>query len=364
MREPEYLRELEAGNIGVAQGEKSHGICSIDCDTDNFLAEFLAANPALVGSLRTRGSRGGNVWVRCVGGYPRMSKIKTAKGDEVGEWRANGAQTIISGQHPSGGDYSFIVDAPPAEITFESIVWPEGWQQPKAKATELPIEPSNAVNSVTQGTQVTQDVESCVTVFNVARFVPTARHQTDRLLFGMARHMKTWEKREGRESTVAEKTGVFKAWWPLARGHTDPEMDFHAYHAKWLRGCKAVNYGDDDSPLAAAWRFAQAQPLPAEATAERGGMPMSPKMQRLVALCYQLQKLQGTEPFCLGSRDAAPLLGAAHTTVFYLLDSLANEVDPSHILKKVSVGSQAARRTNEYLYLPLVRATSPGTGKT
>lgn len=366
MKEPAYLHELEEGNIGVAQGEKSHGICSIDCDTDEFLEAFLAANPALVGSLRTRGARGGNVWVRCTADYPTSCKIQTRADEDVGEWRANGNQTIISGRHPSGGDYSFLVDAPPAEIAFESIVWPEGWQQPKAKATELLIEPSNSgnpVNAVTQGTQATQVVVDCVTVFNVARFVPSTRHQTDRLLFAMARHMKTWEKREGRESTAAEKTGVFKAWWPLARAHTDPEMDFYAYHTKWLRGCKVVNYGDDDSPLAAAWRSAQAQPLPAEATAHRD-VPMSPKMQRLVALCYQLQKLQGAEPFYLGSRDAAPLLGTAHTTVFYWLGFLANEADPSPILKKVSVGSQVTRRTNEYLYLPLLNRVPPGAGKT
>ena len=365
MTEPGYLRELEAGNIGVAQGAKSHGICSIDCDTEDFLAAFLSANPALVGSLRTRGARGGNVWVRCVGGYPLLCKIKTAKGDEVGEWRADGAQTIISGRHPSGCEYSFIVEAPPAVFKFESIVWPKGWRPPKAKEAQLSIEHSNAVNSgnaVTQETQETQVVFDCVSVFNAARFAPTERHQTDRRLFAMARHMKTWEKHQGRKATMAEKTAVFKAWWPLARDHIDPEMEFYAYQSKWLRGCETVKYCDDESPLISAWESAQTQPLPAEAIAATDE-PRSPKMQRLIALCYQLQLLHGTEPFNLGSRDAARLLGTAHTTVFYWLGYLANEGDPSHILKKVFVGSKAARLTNEYVYLPLLKGTPPGNGR-
>jgi hypothetical protein len=76
-----------------------------------------------------------------------------------------------------------------------------------------------------------------------------------------------------------------------------------------------------------------------------------------------LQLLHGTEPFHLGSHDAAKLLGIAHTTVFCWFDSLTNESDSSPILQKVSVGSKAAGLTNEYLDLPLVIEGHPAPGK-
>ena len=92
-------------------------------------------------------------------------------------------------------------------------------------------------------------------------------------------------------------------------------------------------------------------------------MPMSPKMQLLVALCYQLQLFHGSQPFFLGSRDAEPLLETPYRTVAYWLEILANADGPYSILKKVSIGSRGARRTNEYLYLShgADSATPPAT---
>src|SRR5205085_9121638 len=62
------LFEAEPTNIAVYLGAASGGLCAIDFDADEDLAAFLALNPKLTASARSRGSRGGMVWVRIVSG--------------------------------------------------------------------------------------------------------------------------------------------------------------------------------------------------------------------------------------------------------------------------------------------------------
>ncbi len=138
MRDPAYLAGLNhGGNVGVLLGEPSGGLCTIDLDSQGVLDLFLSVNPRLTTALRTTRVRGANVWVRVVGDYPAAGKIKDATGKDLGEWRAGGNQTVIYGsvmdatkgeKQPTA--YRRVVDAPPAEIAFGQIVWPEGWRLP------------------------------------------------------------------------------------------------------------------------------------------------------------------------------------------------------------------------------------------
>jgi len=358
MANPKHLAKLEAGNIGVAQGQVSNGLCSIDLDDDEWMHRFLEANPSLADSLRTRGARGGNIWLRCVGSYPGTFKIKTDDGAEVGEWRANGAQTIISGRHPSGCEYTLTVGEPPLRIAFESIVWPEGLRAPKAKTaetSELPIVHRNTAtqshsHAETQETHAGASRLGSADFFDISRFVPNTRHTSDRLLFAMSGALLTWEKQQDRKATAGEKQAIFRQWWKLAKLHVDPAMDEAAYLSKWLNACKRRKCASDETRLQSAWKAAQTEPLPPEASAIYDP-PMSEKMQMLVALCYQLQRIQADRPFFLACRDAGSLLEVPFTTVHCWLQILAESDGPYCILKKVSTGSQPARRANEYSYL-------------
>src|SRR5262245_56312987 len=61
-----HRAELErAGNIGVALGEVSIGLVTIDLDEDSYVNAFLKENPLLRSTLRTHARRGCNIWVRC-----------------------------------------------------------------------------------------------------------------------------------------------------------------------------------------------------------------------------------------------------------------------------------------------------------
>lgn len=125
----EHYAKLEGQNIGVLLGSASNHLISIDADSDEFLDAFLLVNPSLRDSLISRGARGGNVWLRLVGDYPRSGKIKNADGSPWGEFRADGSQTLIHGQHPSGCSYT-INERQPLSVEFASIMWPEGLTLP------------------------------------------------------------------------------------------------------------------------------------------------------------------------------------------------------------------------------------------
>ncbi len=125
-----YQHELENSNIGVLVGRPSNGLCSIDIDDDDQVEPFLNLNPRLRDSLRTKGARGCNIWVQIKGNHPKGYSIKTIEEKKWGEWRADGMNTTIAGQHPDGHQYSFIVKSKPTQIHFDDIIWADDLSLP------------------------------------------------------------------------------------------------------------------------------------------------------------------------------------------------------------------------------------------
>lgn len=127
-KSPAYLAvfEAEPTNVAVYLGKASGGLCAIDFDGDGDLAAFLAVNPKLAGTLRSRGSRGGMVWLRLLGDYPESCNPE----HKHFEWRADKRLSTIYGRHPSGVDYTLVVNAPPVATAFSEIIWPRDWELP------------------------------------------------------------------------------------------------------------------------------------------------------------------------------------------------------------------------------------------
>jgi len=119
-------------NIAVYLGKASGGLCAIDFDTDEDLAAFLAVNPKLETTTRSRGSRGGMLWLRIEGEYPESCNPE----HKHFEWRADKRLSTIYGRHPNGMDYTLLVDAVPVALPFSEINWPEGWELPWVGAAE------------------------------------------------------------------------------------------------------------------------------------------------------------------------------------------------------------------------------------
>ena len=113
-------------NIAVYLGRASGGLCAIDFDADADLEAFLALNPKLARTTRSRGSRGGMVWVRVAGEYPASCN----PAHKHFEWRADNRLSMIHGRHPKGMDYQIGIAEPPVSLAFAEIVWPEKWELP------------------------------------------------------------------------------------------------------------------------------------------------------------------------------------------------------------------------------------------
>jgi Bifunctional DNA primase/polymerase, N-terminal len=143
----EYLARLKNhnGNIGVLLGK--NGLTTIDLDQDKFVEPFLTLNPRLRDTLRSRRKRGCNLWLIITGPYPEACKLRTKSGEEFGEWRANGNQTVIYGEaidkrrgESTPTKYKIENRIPPIQLSFEAIVWPPDvvlpWKQTNKQISE------------------------------------------------------------------------------------------------------------------------------------------------------------------------------------------------------------------------------------
>ena len=141
MRDPKYIRQLDrAGGIAVLLGAASGGLCSVDIDDDDSVEPFLALNPDLAATLRSRGRRGCNLWVRVQGACPPPSALTRKDGSAWGEWRSTGVSTMIDGIHPEGMSYTRSPEVPPITLPFEAINWPDDLNPPRLATCDEPDE--------------------------------------------------------------------------------------------------------------------------------------------------------------------------------------------------------------------------------
>jgi hypothetical protein len=134
------------GNLGVRLGHLSGGLCTIDADTDEILEWILENNPKLRKTLRTKGNRGAQLWIKPNGQYPqKVYKLRSQdKTDLKLEWRGDG-QSVVFGEHPdTHKPYQILVNARPLETAFNEIKWPENAVLPWAKGKDSRIETNSA----------------------------------------------------------------------------------------------------------------------------------------------------------------------------------------------------------------------------
>jgi hypothetical protein len=368
MGEPSHLAKLDrAGNIGVALGKASNGLITIDLDEDTYVDAILAANPLLTETLRTRGSRGCNTWVRCSDGYPPSQKLKNSAGDEIGEWRADGNQTIITGTHPEGMPYKFVVETPAITVNYDAIIWPKSILPPHATESQR-VEGVRRVKRA-QGEQgvgekevvcvefCCEQLQSYLPTDLVSQIAPKDYHQNNASLFRLARLVKGCENTVGRAATERELEFVFNRWCFSSRRFWRPELTRDDYYAEFLEAYGYARIGLDENPIEVAVSRAKASPLPQVQgfTDER--------IRLLVAICRELQKITDPNPFFLPTRKLGELLGGHWTQVARWLRAL--EVLKIIHLAPGEVRRRGGTRSPRYhcdIWLPSARR--PGQCKT
>lgn len=315
MADRKYLKSLATGNIGVIQGDPSGGIASLDIDCDGDDEEFLALNPELRETLRSRGARGSNVWFYPEGEVPPSCKLKR-NGQAWGEWRHNGCQTIVAGMHPDGHPYTLLCDKPPIRYAFSKLKFPSGvtapfLSSPVFKETEpnrtepqtvvsVPSVPS--VPSVSGNGGIAKDVIESL----LKGTIPGATHTNHEKLFTFARRVKAYELRRQKPIDAPEMREIFSYWYERAKGCLRSELSWEEYFFEFMEG-----YGDVKQPAGCdivdiAWRAANAAPPPAEALTLA-----DPQLQKLVSLCRILAALSQPEPFFIACRTVQRLFELA-----------------------------------------------------
>jgi hypothetical protein len=331
---PDYLDRLEDGNVGVGLGDMSNGLCVVDADCDAFAESFLSANPRLRTTLSTRGSRGRVFWVRFVGDYPRKTTyLKTQAGEDVGEYRANGSQSIVWGIHPdTKKPYEFLVQQPAVRIEYASIRWPSDISNPPA------LQRDRATDVVSVSPSLCLSVKSVAEAVIIA--LPDRVHTNNACLFKLARALKALEECNGPLS-YKERMEAFSSWYAEAnaRGLLRPTQSRDDYLVEFMSACKKAISPLGKSPAELAWKLAGTEPLPAEA-----GVFELPEGKLLVALCYQLHRLSKGVPWFLATRTAACLTGRSHAMAATWLSALVE----MKILEVVQ--EHTATRATRYRY--------------
>jgi hypothetical protein len=117
----------------------------LDWDNETGLASNLQLNPRLADSFQRRGANGAQIALYCNGKRPKkVCAIKVpissplaigAKKEpnknglvQIGEFRAEGGQSVLVGEHPDSSKenpiwFNWPIDNPPIDFNFEDIVW-------------------------------------------------------------------------------------------------------------------------------------------------------------------------------------------------------------------------------------------------
>lgn len=340
---PEYLAGLLDGNVGIALGQVSNGLCAIDLDDDDLVKPFMEANPWMAKTTVTRGARGCQVWVRIKGNYPPASALKR-DGRKCGEWRTDGNQSIVPPSiHPdTGRPYTFVSMMPVMEIPYNDIHFPSLLQigtdiaQISTETTQcfcIP-EPSPSVpicNEKAFPESVSIDQYNDI----VAPFIPVERGSNHRLLFGLARRLKLLQA----SGVKLEPTLAFEAWYDSSKTLTRQNKTVDEYRVEFFEALDCVQ--DDD--LVKAWLES------GKVKAPGAGVLSDPDNSRLAAMCYELARRSSDGVFYLSCRSVAYFFRIHHTDGARRLKLLTNK--SIQILEIVNAGSPQSGKATRYRYI-------------
>ncbi len=358
MNDRPYLAMLGKGNIGVALGPVSNGLCSLDIDTEQGLADFANLNQEICQTLFTRGSRGGNYWWRLKGTYPKLTPMKV-DGVGWGEWRSNGAQTIIYGTHPLGMPYQIIKRLSPRVIEFNQIKWPTNLQpfsQQELSVTESPERTERTeLSELTQETEGTDGDRSGMvvpllsnaptTLMEVLAFSKTTGlHTSHAQIFTLARGIKALEALRSSPFSDDELMDAFKQWFAAAKsaGHLRPGISFDEYRFEFMEGYENARHALGIKIVDLAWTKSATATTPAAANIYQDN-----DLRRLVTLCRELASLQQGKPFFISCRSIQALFGhSEHVRGARWLRGLVRD----KILEVVEPGGNQTMRATRYRY--------------
>ncbi|HEU5125103.1 MAG TPA: hypothetical protein VFW05_13695 [Verrucomicrobiae bacterium] len=168
---------------------------------------------------------------------------------------------------------------------------------------------SNGDSDVTEVTEDVPPLAASVKTLQEAVQLSLKHGLTKDCLFKFSRAIKAFEITHDRRLPPPELQAAFAQWWNAAKPSLPPDAEFDEWRFDFEDTFAKTHAPLGANSLEEAIRRANANPESPHI--ERYA---SPKIKRLVCVCYHLQLLQGNSPFFLGVRDAAKIGDATGLT--------------------------------------------------
>ncbi len=167
---------------------------------------------------------------------------------------------------------------------------------------------SDGSHRVTNETDATDDSALCARVLTIQEAVRLSLTEkiTDKTLFKYARAIRAFEMTTNMRIKQADVPNWFAEWWRTAQAEKllPDDASYDEYLILFEDAFARAKVPLGLNALETAIKRAEKAPLPAAAK-----QFTDPKMQMLVGVCFQLQKLAGDSPLFLSVRDCAKIYG-------------------------------------------------------
>lgn len=367
-------------SLALVMGPVSGGLICRDFDDLSAYERWAAEFPELVRTLPTVETGGGGRHVYAKAGWQQIEDIDKAyvKFDD-GELRLRNCYCVAPpSTHPDGGSYRWII--PLCSHVPAIDIHGAGFAKQYVSATESNRangdDRDHTENRSTQSKQRTTDAISNEGESNQARLtldspeslngsvlsvalcctddfdtlpkdvqqairesLPNGPRKRNRMVFELARGLKAIP--ELSEAPANDLKEYVRHWHRLAAS----VIATQAFEETWidfLRAWPRVKFPKGNEPIMALFAKVKESELPGVAMQYE-----QEPVRLLVALCRELQRAAGGNPFYLSCRTAGRLLDVDHTTAARWLFLLVSD----EVLIEVEKGSQQGRRASRYKYV-------------
>lgn len=337
----------DSHGLAVIFGEVSGNLAAMDFDELEAFNQWAAEHPQLAATLPiVETGRGRHVYFQTTresvtGIRETLGKPLDGTGNiklPYGELKTGiGGYTVLPPSiHPSGFVYRWIREpvfpippADPAKFVFLTCNREDGehGEAQREQKTYTGGECEGAREKISE-----ESIQQAIT-----RTIPTGHGQRHRAIFNLARELKAWLP----DAPFPELKPIVREWHSQAM----PNIRTKPFDDTWfdfMESWPKVMFPAGEEPIQMIVEKALKADLPAIA-----GEYESPHVQALIALCRELQREKGKNPFFLSCRTAGRLLNVEHTRANRYLRGLCRD----RVIEEVSKGSQSSGKASRYRYL-------------
>lgn len=299
--------------IAVVCGKVSGGLTCRDFDDVDSYRAWVAANPEPAATLPiVKSARGFHVYF--------LSDLDHTEKFTDGELRGDRAYVVLPPSlHPDGKRYHWLTE-PTANIP--ALDYRTFQEKHGVKHTE-PTERQKPLASVSPSLRDSVSPGLCLSVGSawdavIARCLPTKERERNSKVFELAQWLKADPKLKDAGTSAAEP--IVRRWHEQAL-HVIGTKPFSETMADFEHAWESVKFPKGVDVVQQVWQKVKAGTWPTEAEQYD-----SPDMRWLLALCLELQRMNGVgRQFFLSCRSAATALGRDHTDVAKWLKKFARD---------------------------------------